>query len=84
MSLFHLSLIIFVNLNKIAHAVPFFDYGSGLTEDRPILTWIKSLDMIKLGGRSEFLGEYGGTFDLLSTYGCNCHAIISGKTATGI
>jgi len=38
--------------------------------------------MIRLS-RSEFLGDYGGTFDLLSTYGCNCHAIISGKTGTG-
>jgi len=50
--------------------------------ERPILAWIKSLDMIRLS-RSEFLGDYGGTFDLLSGYGCNCHAIISGKTATG-
>jgi len=58
----------------------FTDYEN--TEERPIISWIKSLDMVRIS-RSGFLGDYGGTFDLLGGYGCACHAIISGKTASG-
>jgi len=58
----------------------FTDYEN--TDERPIIAWIKSLDMVRIS-RSGFLGDYGGTFDLLGGYGCACHAIISGKTASG-
>jgi len=27
--------------------------------------------------------DFASTFDQLSNYGCNCHALISGKTASG-
>ena len=54
------------------------------TEERPIISWIKTLDYLVQGARgSQFLGEYGGTFNLLEGYGCNCHAVISGKTGSG-
>ena len=58
--------------------------GSFTTDERPIISWIKTFDMLSFGARgSQFLGEYGGTFSLLETYGCNCHAVISGKTGSG-
>ena len=53
-------------------------------DQRPIINWIKTFDLLSFGARgSQFLGEYGGTFNLLETYGCNCHAVISGKTGSG-
>ena len=58
--------------------------GSLTTDERPIIKWIKTFDILSFGARgSQFLGEYGGTFNLLETYGCNCHAVISGKTGSG-
>ena len=67
----------------LANGSPISDSATA-PDQRPIINWIKTFDLLSFGARgSQFLGEYGGTFNLLETYGCNCHAVISGKTGSG-
>ena len=53
-----------------------------VVSERTILNWIRNWDFSNRFGRG-LKQDFGSTFGNLETYGCNCHALISGKSATG-
>ena len=53
---------------------------STVASERTILHLIRNMDFLDFG---RGLKNFASTFDRLENYGCNCHALISGKSASG-